>query len=360
MASTAAWKTSVLAKRKFLRGKYYELRLHNRRLGAIPNPVGPFVAGHVDPFVPVEGDDFDDMEDKPAHPGVYADDDAVDFDPSMCMRLDLSLNSLYNVRGLRTFVQVRIVRLDNNQLESLDGLQSLEHLQSLHAAQNIIQDVSALRGLTNLVRLNLSFNELDSLDALAPVGSLRMLEVEGNLLKSLDGLQGMHHLEVLHARGNRIASIAAVAGLQALRELDVSCNRVTDVLATSRTVHTLPSLVSLVIHGNPLCDEKGKSHEKHFLQMGKLAELDHLPVDKAAVAEAPVLARQELVDRAMTVTRESYEERIRREEAEIERQLDELAAAENEHHQKLARVDLEREEDRERTIQYLMDLAEHD
>ncbi|CAF3419903.1 unnamed protein product [Rotaria socialis] len=67
--------------------------------------------------------------------------------------LNLNNNSLTNVRGFGTLIQLKNLSLAENRISSLDGLQSCESLETLNVAGNNLTGLKSLAPLLNLTQL---------------------------------------------------------------------------------------------------------------------------------------------------------------------------------------------------------------
>jgi hypothetical protein len=190
----------------------------------------------------------------------------------------LSPADILHTENLWQFSSLRKLQLDNNIIEKIEGLETLVHLEWLDLSFNNISEVG--EGLKELV-------------------SLRDLSVAHNQLTDISGFTTLTHLQSLSLASNRLAHLNQVSGLR-----------------------PLTALQSLTLSGNPL------TSDPHYTQftlafLPSLAYLDfHMifPEEREAVGDmfSEALAEVEMGEREVS---------RRREEAEAERQLQEIYKA---------------------------------
>lgn len=162
--------------------------------------------------------------------------------------------------ALPAFVNLRILDLKDNSLNSLAALAGLPVLQSLNLSANGIKVLGELPegSFQQLRKLDLSFNLLSAggddefvTSGLALLPQLSDLNLSNNGLSNLAPLEGGHFtsLSRLSLEGNRLASrvLVSLAPLARLQHLDFANNRVAQVSGGSRVYHSSSSH-SLVVH----------------------------------------------------------------------------------------------------------------
>lgn len=74
--------------------------------------------------------------------------------------LDLYDNLISHVRGLGSFVELRLLDLSFNKIKHIKNVNHLEFLQDLYFVQNRIQKIEGLDGLAKLRNLELAANRI--------------------------------------------------------------------------------------------------------------------------------------------------------------------------------------------------------
>ena len=115
---------------------------------------------------------------------------------------------------------LRILRADNNEVESLDGLESLSALESLSLRHNQVTSVNLQKcGWPALQTLHLSHNRLTSVEHLDCVPQLRTLCLDHNNLASLNCAKQLPRLRILRVSFNSRLEVLDIHGLHRLQTL---------------------------------------------------------------------------------------------------------------------------------------------
>jgi len=80
------------------------------------------------------------------------------------VELDLSGNRLYKLDGVSCLSNLVVLNVKGNELESLAGLEVLTRLRELDASQNRLEEALPLATMTSLQAIDLAHNRLDDLD----------------------------------------------------------------------------------------------------------------------------------------------------------------------------------------------------
>lgn len=150
--------------------------------------------------------------------------------------LNLGSNRLASIPNLSGLVNLRRLRIDNNQIAAIgaDSFSGLENIVEINLSRNKIDriDQNSLRGLAELVELNLSSNQVESLPSLL--------------------FRDQAHVEKLKLNNNRIGKIDPdlFEGLEKLIEIDLSLNGINEI--DKRTFRGLKSLKLLRLGSNLL------------------------------------------------------------------------------------------------------------
>lgn len=153
----------------------------------------------------------------------------------MLAKLDLSNNKIDSFlsgnKALISLPNLEILNISNNIFTNFAGLQfaNLRNLRILNASQNIIAKTDFIECLCSIRELDLSFNKIRSFDRKLELPNIRMVNFDGNGLKNLNFLENLIWLQAIKASGNRISEM-----------IDID------------KVHSLPSLLELMLAGNPL------------------------------------------------------------------------------------------------------------
>ncbi|KAG5510102.1 hypothetical protein JKF63_06997 [Porcisia hertigi] len=214
-------------------------------------------------------------------------------------QLDLSYNSLYNIRGLEGLTHLTVLNISHNGLRSLSGGLPLT-LRKLDASHNSLVSLqnAALLPLESLTSLNIAFNDLEDLRGVPNVtAQLTYLDVRSNRLTSLMGIEHCSHLHELHAEANLLREAADVASIK-----------------------SLPHLKAVFLSGNPLFLRK-RQLAKLYILLPSSVEQDDLPTtappssvrsSTAAPPSVPDTSSVSSIDRSTVASVADFREGMRR------------------------------------------------
>ncbi|KAK7495942.1 hypothetical protein BaRGS_00012932 [Batillaria attramentaria] len=140
--------------------------------------------------------------------------------PSRIVRLDISLNDLtfLHHEWLAPFRNLRALDASINQIKHFQGIEILQNLaqfepfpqrlaEQLRLSMNELRDISAMPSLINLRILDVSNNKLESLDGLSSLPKLEELYAHRNELRDILPVMSCGQLRVLNAANNHITSL---------------------------------------------------------------------------------------------------------------------------------------------------------
>lgn len=175
-------------------------------------------------------------------------------------QLDLRSKKLTDedIVNIKYMVNLEDLDLGYNQITDISPIAGLENLKSLDLYNNQISDISALTWLTNLEELVMGENNISNISALSGLTKLTKLSMGNNNISDLSPLAGLTNLTELSAQSCQISDVSALAGLTNLTYLRLGYNNISD--------HTVflalaDNLDSLLLEGNPVCDDKEKAKE---------------------------------------------------------------------------------------------------
>lgn len=193
-------------------------------------------------------------------------------------QLRLSQNELIDITPLQTLVNLEFLVLGRNKIVNVSPLGGMSKLTALQISGNRIHDISPLAALTNLEVLNLAWNDgiIDigavtslpnltfvnfdgspigdyetNIDILAGLTQLDHLGVADCNISHLDFLSQLLNLKYLALFGNGLPDIEQVANLTNLETLRLDYNKLTNLSALTNLHH----LLSLEVRNNPLGED---------------------------------------------------------------------------------------------------------
>lgn len=188
--------------------------------------------------------------------------------------LNLSGNSITDIRALSTLGGLTALDLSNNRISDISALAELTGLRTLYLDNNPITDFSALYALENLSTLSIkgmaiSEAQLQALSSALPncaihsdtnqedaaditlggvtfKSDVKELNLSNRGITDISALSACRDLERLDLTGNKISDITPLMDIPGLRELIIKDNQVTDL----RPLMALTTLVYINAEGN--------------------------------------------------------------------------------------------------------------
>ena len=194
--------------------------------------------------------------------------------------LELSFNSVEEIRNLSTVSTLVNLRLNNNLLTSVPDLFHLTHLKSLELQTNMITTISAsaFNNLPVLELLVVSYNKITSVTGEFRLVNLMRIDLSDNLIQNLDKavFVGSYNIREMHVDGNRLTDGVKLMENSALSELRLNYNKLS--MVSSDNFRGLYNLNILLLHNNKI------SHIFSFTYLPKLSllRLDNNPVSYIA------------------------------------------------------------------------------
>mmetsp|Transcript_24462 Transcript_24462/g.61912 ORF Transcript_24462/g.61912 Transcript_24462/m.61912 type:complete len:537 (-) Transcript_24462:1523-3133(-) len=186
--------------------------------------------------------------------------------------LNLDQNQLNSLKGLNSLTSLGVLRLNHNRIDTgpqvlastrseggaVDlsyGLRNLAALEVLQLAYNNVQSLTVLRlhELPSLKVLYLHGNDISKVDGLERLVTVRELCLDKNKIRYLESgaFSGMINLRELHLSENGLRSICHLPAFPRLHALHLACNRISDISELERLAY-LTSLTNLSINNNPV------------------------------------------------------------------------------------------------------------
>jgi Leucine-rich repeat (LRR) protein len=141
--------------------------------------------------------------------------------------LDYSKSKISNLPPLERYKNLRTLRCQNNNLNSLNGIDSCIQLRQLICSYNPISDLTPISKLVNITYLNISGCEIRELSILKNLTNLTNLECHNNLITSLHGVP--NSLIKLSCSFNELISLDGLEECTALTILNFQDNGITDL-----------------------------------------------------------------------------------------------------------------------------------
>uniref|UniRef100_A0A1A9WXV8 Centrosomal protein of 97 kDa n=1 Tax=Glossina brevipalpis TaxID=37001 RepID=A0A1A9WXV8_9MUSC len=173
------------------------------------------------------------------------------------LTLNLARKQLKKVPKQEEAQNVRVLILDENELQKIDNIDSYLKIEKVMLLQLSLSKNQLLRmygvcRLHCLRELNLSFNGILSIEGLKDCLHLRHLNLEGNNIKTIEHLNNNLKLEYLNLAENSITSISDVSFLKSLKEFYLHGNRLSHLRQCDKYLPL--SLETLTLAKNNISD----------------------------------------------------------------------------------------------------------
>ena len=117
--------------------------------------------------------------------------------PHLNSNLYLHFQGFHKIQNLDSFINLKVLYLENNCLDKIENLHNLKNLTCLYLQNNYIKEIENLESNPSLVILNLSNNKIKTIKNLEKCEKLENLYIEKNYLSSLESLQGLLQVKKL-------------------------------------------------------------------------------------------------------------------------------------------------------------------
>ena len=117
--------------------------------------------------------------------------------PHLNSNLYLHFQGFHKIQNLDSFINLKVLYLENNCIDKIENLQNLKHLTCLYLQNNYIKEIENLEFNTNLVILNLSNNKIKQIKNLEKCEKLENLYIEKNYISTLENLSGILQIKKL-------------------------------------------------------------------------------------------------------------------------------------------------------------------
>jgi Leucine-rich repeat (LRR) protein len=170
--------------------------------------------------------------------------------------LNLSRNDITDLNELNfnvlANIPIKVLNLEENQIDNLTSLQSLVNLHELDLRGNRIIDVSPLGNLKLLVELDLRDNNITDIKLLSALYELEYLNLHSNNnISSVLPLENLTRLESLILENVSLGEdVHILSNMEHLTRLNIANSKVSDI----SSVHNLTGLTYLNLGGNDITD----------------------------------------------------------------------------------------------------------
>ena len=117
--------------------------------------------------------------------------------PHLNANLYLHFQGFHKIQKLDSFINLKVLYLENNCIDKIENLHNLKSLTCLYLQNNYIKEIENLDNNTNLVILNLSNNKIKVIKNLEKLEKLENLYIEKNYISSLQSLEGLLQIKKL-------------------------------------------------------------------------------------------------------------------------------------------------------------------
>ena len=111
--------------------------------------------------------------------------------PHLNANLYLHFQGFHKIQNLDSFINLKVLYLENNCIDKIENLNALKSLTCLYLQNNYIKEIENLEDNRNLVILNLSNNKIKKIQNLEKLEKLENLYIEKNYLSTLESIEGL-------------------------------------------------------------------------------------------------------------------------------------------------------------------------
>lgn len=199
--------------------------------------------------------------------------------------IDVSNNEINSLKGANVLNNIVHLNAQFNKLTRIDDFDTTVNLQILEVDNNQLNSMCMQQHLS-LFALTMTKNQLTQFDVGTEVSAVELVDVSGNTIDSFKGVESFKNVKVLIAKTNKISSLDGVEKLWALERLDVSENDLSSYNELKKLEH-LVYLKSVNVEANPKLFE-GKDDAPEAVRLEILLVLPNLDV----LNEAPVTLQE--------------------------------------------------------------------
>jgi len=183
--------------------------------------------------------------------------------PQFISTLHLHFKAFKTIENLGSFVNIKVLYLENNLITKIENLSHMVNLQCLYLNSNFIENIENLYCNTNLRILNLTHNKIKYIPKLS-LPLLDTLSLEENLIENIEGIEN-------------------VQTLQSLNVLGLSSNYIDDEDKNYEPLFKIlggTNVKVLYFKGNPLIRSIQNYRKRMVKELENLTYLDEKPVDE--------------------------------------------------------------------------------
>ena len=199
--------------------------------------------------------------------------------PHLNANLYLHFQGFHKIQNIDSFINLKVLYLENNCLNKIENLHNLKNLTCLYLQNNYIRDIENLDNNTNLVILNLSNNKIKQIKNLEKLVKLENLYIEKNYLSTLESLEGLleaKKLILLDIQNNEITEnpeeiLSLLEKIEKLKVLYLKGNDIVRLINNYRRT-TIVKLKNLTYLDDRPVREEDRIGAKAYLEGGYAAE----------------------------------------------------------------------------------------
>ncbi|MDR0918124.1 MAG: InlB B-repeat-containing protein, partial [Oscillospiraceae bacterium] len=153
----------------------------------------------------------------------------------------LNGNGIQDISSLKVAPILGVLVLSENGLEDddIEQLRNFKYLRYLSLADNNITDVTPLEVMTNLTELRLQNNKISNIKALRKCKNLQAIYLGNNNLSNVEWLDYCTNLKLIYVNNNAISDISYLISLTQLESINVSNNNIDNLSFLSAYSETL-------------------------------------------------------------------------------------------------------------------------
>jgi len=177
--------------------------------------------------------------------------------------LDLMDNNISSITPLGELINLRVIKLNYNDIVSVSSLADIESLEHISLINNNVGNIISLSKLIKLKEIYFSNNNIADISAIENLSDLEYVNFVDNKILNLPSLDKLINILEINLAGNRISSLDAFSDLSSSnydRYFGLYSNNVSDLKPLADNINGINEGNTLNLGDNPINCNKQKDN----------------------------------------------------------------------------------------------------